>query len=36
MTRGGRVAVPANMGPGYIRIWRGDLRSNIVPVNFYP
>lgn len=31
-----RVAVPANMGPGYIRIWRGDLRSNIVPVNFYP
>jgi hypothetical protein len=24
------------MGPGYIRIWRGRLRSNIVPTNFYP
>jgi hypothetical protein len=30
-----RVRVPDGMGPGYIRIWRGRLRSNIVPINFY-
>jgi hypothetical protein len=30
------VDVPAGMGPGYLRIWRGDLRSNVVPVNLYP
>jgi hypothetical protein len=24
------------MGPGYIRVWRGGLRSDVVPVNFYP
>jgi len=31
-----QATVPTGMGPGYIRIWRGDLRSNVVPVNFYP
>lgn len=31
-----QATVPSGMGPGYIRIWRRDLRSNVVPVNFYP
>ena len=31
-----RVTVPMGIRPGYIRVWRGDLRSNVVPVNFYP
>ena len=31
-----QVTVPAGMGPGYIRVWRGAFRSNVVPVNFYP
>ncbi|HZH97538.1 MAG TPA: hypothetical protein VEX38_01090 [Fimbriimonadaceae bacterium] len=31
-----RVTVPKGIGPGFIRIWRGKLKSNIVPVNFYP
>lgn len=30
-----KVTVPADLGPGYVRIWRGNLRSNAVPVNFY-
>lgn len=30
-----KVKVPADLGPGYIRVWRGKLRSNVVPVNFY-
>jgi len=31
-----RFKVPQDAGPGFIRLWRGSLRSNIVPVNFYP
>ncbi|MFY9234727.1 MAG: hypothetical protein WAO58_09740 [Fimbriimonadaceae bacterium] len=32
-----RVAIPRNLGPGFIRVLRGSkTRSNIVPVNFYP
>jgi len=31
-----QVTVPVGMGPGYIRAWRGDLRSDVVAVNFYP
>jgi hypothetical protein len=31
-----RFTVPRDAGPGFIRLWRGSLRSNIVPVNFYP
>ncbi len=30
-----RFKVPQDAGPGFIRLWRGSLRSNIVPVNFY-
>jgi hypothetical protein len=30
------VRIPENMGPGFIRIRQGDLRSNIVPFNVYP
>lgn len=30
------VTVPFGMGPGYVRIWRGGLRSNVVPINLYP
>jgi hypothetical protein len=30
-----RVKVPSELGPGYVRIWRGGLKSNVVPVNFY-
>jgi hypothetical protein len=30
------VTVPPDMGPGYVRVWRGGRRSNVVPVNFYP
>jgi hypothetical protein len=30
-----KVAVPTNLGPGFIRVLRGKLRSNVVPVNFY-
>ncbi|MBX3118051.1 MAG: hypothetical protein KF784_03235 [Fimbriimonadaceae bacterium] len=29
------VIVPDKQGPGFIRIKQGNLRSNIVPVNFY-
>ena len=32
----GTTTVPTDMGPGYMRIWHGDLRSNIVPINIYP
>jgi hypothetical protein len=31
-----RVVVPFGLGPGYVRVWRGGLRSNVVPVNIYP
>lgn len=30
-----RVTAPRGAGPGFIRLWRGSLRSNIVPVNVY-
>ena len=30
-----RVEVPRDLGPGFIRVLDGKLRSNIVPVNFY-
>lgn len=30
------VAVPADMEPGYVRVRRGSLRSNVVAVNFVP
>lgn len=30
------VDVPVGMGPGYVRVWRGGLRGNVVPVNIYP
>ncbi len=29
------VTVPSSIGPGFIRVRQGNLRSNIVPVNFY-
>lgn len=29
------VRVPEGQGPGFIRVHQGNLRSNIVPVNFY-
>jgi hypothetical protein len=31
-----RVQVPATMEPGYVRIWRGSLRGNVVAINFVP
>jgi hypothetical protein len=31
-----RVTVPSDLGPGYLRVWRGTRKSNVVPVNFYP
>jgi hypothetical protein len=30
------VVVPKEIGPGFLRLRRGKLRSNTVPVNFYP
>lgn len=30
------VRVPKEIGPGFIRARRGDLKGNAVPVNFYP
>ncbi|MFW5697575.1 MAG: hypothetical protein ACOCX1_03335, partial [Fimbriimonadaceae bacterium] len=30
------VRIPDNMGPGFIRVRQGELRSNIVPFNVYP
>jgi hypothetical protein len=31
-----QVTVPSGLAPGYVRIWRGSLRGNAVPVNFAP
>lgn len=31
-----RVVVPKDLSAGYLRIWRGGRRSNVVPVNFLP
>jgi len=31
-----RVQVPVNLSPGYMRLWRGRLRSNVVPINVVP
>jgi hypothetical protein len=28
--------VPAGMAPGYLRVWQGGLRSNVLPMNFAP
>jgi hypothetical protein len=30
-----KVQVPSELGPGYIRLWRDGLKSNVVAVNFY-
>jgi hypothetical protein len=30
------VTVPTALGPGYIRVWRGGLRSSAVAFNVYP
>lgn len=32
----GRMTVPRDVGPGFLRLYRGALRSNIVPINVYP
>jgi hypothetical protein len=29
------VTVPRDLGPGYVRVWRGDKKSNAVPLNLY-
>lgn len=31
-----RVRVPEGLGPGYVRVWRGSLKSNVVAINLYP
>ncbi len=30
----GRFKVPQGVGPGFIRVWRGSLKSNMITVNF--